>query len=460
MTQMELAERLVDRARRAGAEEAEAYVEEARRVDIKVREGSVETVSYTNTSGYGLRVLIDGKLGFASSNNLDAEEAQGIIKRLVAQTAYETPDEHNVLPAPLGSTMSDSSLEQYDETLSLTPVEKKIKLAIALETAAREADRRIVNVPWAQYGDSAKEYAVVSSRGIAGQGRRTEIFGAVIAAGMSSSSEGQPDPSSVQTGIGVDVKAIGAEFDPEATGRKAAAYAVRMLGASDGSTDEMEGVFPPETGSEFIKLIADMTAADLVQKKKSLFAGKLGTIVASDSVTIIDDGRLKKGLGSSAIDAEGVPTTTTKIIANGRLVGLMHDSYTAHRAGTALTGNAQREAFDAKPVIGPTNFYLAPGKRSRENLMASVKKGLFITEVSGLHASVDQVTGDFSIPSKGIMIVNGELTTPLRNITISGNIFDFLGSVDAVADDLSWEPRENVIGAPTFKVRAIKISGK
>ena len=460
MTHMELAERLVDRARRAGAEEAEAYVEEARRVDIRVRDGGAESVSYTNTSGYGLRVLIDGKLGFASSNNLDAEEAQGIIKRLVAQTAYETPDEHNVLPALPKSVIGDSSLEQYDEAVLAMPVEEKVKLAVALETTARQADRLIVNVPWVQYGDSAREFAVASSRGIAGRARRTEIFGAVIAAAMETSSNGQPDPASVQTGIGIGVKAKAAEFDPGAVGRKAAAYALRMLGAVDGETDEMAGVFPPETGSEFVKLIADMTAADLVQKKKSLFAGKLGEIVASNIVTIIDDGRLKKGLGSSAIDAEGVPTTTTKIIAGGRLVGLMHDSYTAHRAGASLTGNAMREAFDAKPVIGPTNFYLAPGNLSRETLMASIKKGLFVTELSGLHASVDQVTGDFSIPAKGIRIVDGEMATPLRNITISGNIFGFLGNIDAVADDLSWEASEHVIGAPTFKVRAIKISGK
>ena len=166
-----------------------------------------------------------------------------------------------------------------------------------------------------------------------------------------------------------------------------------MLGATDGSTGETEAVFPPETGTNFVKLVADMVSADMVQKKKSIFSGKLGEVVASSSVTIIDDGRLKGGLASTVVDAEGVPTTTTAIINNGKLSSYLYDSYTAHRGNAASTGNAYRRSFASKPFIAPTNFFMKAGTITRDSLIGSVTEGLFITEVTGLHASVDPVTG-------------------------------------------------------------------
>ena len=460
MNRLELAEKLIDQARKHGADEAEAFVMESSEVEIKVRDGQPETVNYTDSSGYGIRILKDGKMGFASSNNFDLNESDSVISRLVKYTEKHTPDEHNVLPDPIASKAESHGLDRFDDTLAAIPVQKKIERAIAIETAARKADARIVQVPWVQYGDSSKRFTIFSTRGIRGEASRTEAYGAVMALGMESGADGQPDPATTQTGIGVDVRTFFEQLDTRDIGHKAAAYTLRMLGAGDGRTAEVEGVFPPETGFNFVKLVADMVAADLVQKKKSIFSGKLGEIVASEKVTIIDDGRMKDGLSTSSVDGEGVPTTTKEIIRNGKLETFLYDSYTAHRAGTTSTGNAMRRSFSSKPYIAPSNFYMQAGRISRDDLLAGVKDGLYVTEVSGLHASVDQVTGNFSIPSKGLMIKDGQLGKPVANITISGNIFDFFKDIDAIADDLTWEPREFAIGVPTFKVGKIKISGK
>ena len=460
MNRQELAAKLVERARTMGADEAEALVMESSELSIRIKDGQPETVNYTDSAGYGIRILKDGKMGFASSNNFDLKEADGVISRLVDYTERHTPDEHNVLPDPstFGQTKPFKTL--HDEKLATLPVTDKIKKAVAMETAARKADSRILQVPMLNYGDSSQKYAIASSLGISTESQHSEVYGVVLALGIESQPDGQPDPAGPQTGIAIGVEALYDRLDSDMIGRKAADYAIRMLGAKDGKTSEMEGVFPPETGYNFVELISDMVAADLVQKKKSIYAGKLGEIVASDQVTIIDDGRLENGLGSAETDMEGVPMTTKEIIKDGKLATFLYDSYTAHRGNTQSTGNAIRRSFDSKPYIGPTNFYMKPGKMTRDNLLSSVKEGLFVTEVSGLHASVDQVTGNFSIPGKGLMIRNGELAEPVTNLTISGNIFDFFKGIDAVADDLTWEPRETAIGAPTFKVKSIKISGK
>jgi PmbA protein len=459
MNKMELAEKLIERSRKLGADEAEAFVMDSTEVSISIKDDEPETVNYTDTSGYGIRILVDGRMGFASSNNFDLAEADSVIKRLVSYTRHHTPDEHNVLPAPTSDGAEDTSLDQYDEKLSSIPVEDKIRAAVAIGAAAKAADSRIRQIPMLKYGDSAWRYAIASTRGISGEARRTQTYGVVIALGMDNAPDAQPDPAATQTGIGVEVKASFAQLDPSAIGRKAAHYALRMLGAIEGRTAEIEGVFPPEVGFNFIQLVADMSAADQIQKKKSIYTGKLGEMVASKHVTIIDDGRLEGGLASAAVDMEGVPTTTKEIIRDGKLTQFLYDSYTAHRGKTVSTGNAIRQSFDSKPYIAPTNFYMKPGQMTAEGLIASVKDGLYVTEVSGLHASVDQVSGNFSIPGKGLMIENGELSKPVTNVSISGNIFDFFKGIEAVADDLTWEPREHAIGVPTFKVNRIKISG-
>lgn len=460
MNRLELAERLVERSRKLGADEAEACVMESASVEIEILNSRAETVNYKNQRGFGLRALKDGRMGFASSNNLDLSSADDIIRKLITNTAKHSLDEHNVLPDPVPEASDDHSLERYDEKLKTIPVKKKIEKAIAIDTAARSADPRIVQIGWLQYGDSADEYAIVSSKGIMYESRRSEIYGYIVAVAMETTPGGQSDPTGAQTGTGIEVKSYFDDLDPENPGKKAARTALRMLGATDGETGEVEAVFPPESGYSFIDLIADMVSADLVQKKKSIFTGRLRESVASEKVTIIDDGRLKGGLASAALDGEGLPTGTKEIIAGGRLTQLLYDSYTAHKGGTEPTGNAERPSYSSRPMIAPTNFYLRPGNASRDKLIGSVGNGLYITEVSGLHASVDPITGNFSIPCKGLMIEHGELSRPVSNITISGNMFDFLKSIDGIADDLTWEVRGNVIGVPTYRVSGIKISGK
>lgn len=460
MNRMETAEKLVERARKLGADEAEAYVQTSTSVEIRVQMGQAETVNYQERCGFGIRVLKDGRLGFASSNNMELSAAEELIVGLISNTEKHTFDEHNILPDPVPGAMDDRSFEQFDEAIITTPIETKIQKALAIEKAVLNADKRISHTAWLQYGDGADEYAIVSSRGVAGEARRTDAYGYAMAVAMENSASGHPDPETAQTGNGIDVKTAFSELNPEFIGNKAARFALRMLGAKDGHTGEVEAVFPPETGYSFIDLMAQMLSADLVQKKKSLFTNKLGKTVASEMVTIIDDGRLPGGLGSSAVDGEGVPTSTKEIIKSGRLVQLLYDSYTAHRGNTQPTGNADRGSFNSRPMISPTNFYLKPGDMSPNKIIAAIQKGLFVTEVSGLHASVDPVTGNFSIPCKGLLINHGETGQPVGNITISGNIFSFLKNIDAIADNLSWEVMSNVIGVPTYKVSGMKVSGK
>lgn len=460
MNPIEIGQRLVERARKLGADDAEAFIQRAVTVQIEIQDGRAETVNYKDRNGYGLRVLLDGRMGFAASNDFDSATGDDLIRRLIANTRHHTPDEHNVLPEPDDAPRPDVIAPEVDEALTTIPIEDKIAKGTAIETAARQADRKIVQTAWLLYGDEYRDCAVVSSRGIAARQRRTEVYGLALATAAETGPDGHPDSATAQTGSRMEVRSTFAALDPESIGRTAARFALRMLGAEAGRSGEVAAVFPPETGSKFIDLAAGMASAELLQKKKSLFTGRVGEMVASEAVTIIDDGRLAHGPASRATDDEGGPCSTQEIIKDGRLVGLLYDSHAAHRGGAKSTGNAIRDSYTSRPVIAPTNCYLRPGRVSRDRLIASVSSGLYITEVSGLHASVDLVTGGFSIPCKGLLVAGGEITRPVSDITVSGNFFDFFRKIAAIADDLTWEVDENVIGTPTFMVAGLKISGK
>ena len=459
MKRIDLADKLVELARKNGADEAEAYVAESSEVEIQIQNENADSVTYKNKGGYGIRALIDGRMGFASCNNLNVDDAENIIKKLIADTNHNSPDENNVLPDRI-ATDSNDGLERFDEKIKSTPVDDKIDLAITIERAAKKYDQRIHHIGWLMYGDEAIEYAISSTRGVHGEARYSNAFGYALAVAMDKSASGQPDPSTTQTGNGIGVSNYFAKLNPEEIGQKAAQYAIRMLGAEEGRTDELEAVFPPESASHFLDLIADMVSAELVQKKKSILSDKMGQMVASDLITVIDDGRLPEGLATSCVDAEGLPTTTKEIIRNGKLVQLLYDSYTANKDKTVSTGNANRGSYSSRPSISPSNFYIKPGSISRDELLGKVAHGLYITEMTGLHAAVDPVTGQFSIPCKALKIEKGELTTPVSDISMSGNLFDFLKSIDGIADDLSWEIHQHITGTPTIKVKSVKISGR
>ncbi|NIP44427.1 MAG: TldD/PmbA family protein, partial [candidate division Zixibacteria bacterium] len=265
---------------------------------------------------------------------------------------------------------------------------------------------------------------------------------------------------SVQTGRFAKAYGRYGDFNAEEIGRTAAEYAVRMLGAREFKGRNMQAVFPPEAGIPIVHALFGMIEADSVQKGKSPFRGKIGKQVASDLLTIIDDGTLAGGLGTRPYDGEGIPTARTMVIENGLLKNYLYDSYTAKKGKTRSTGNAARGSYHSKPLIFPTNFFIKPTDTDANKMIAEIDDGILITELSGLHAGINHATADFSVPAKGIVIEHGEMAYPVDNIAISGNLFKFLNSISMVCNDLEWEPIDGMIGAPTFKVENLKIIGR
>lgn len=447
----DFAESLIDAALSFGAGSAEVYFGKKTETEIIVSECRAETANVRVDSGFAIRAVRDGKMVFASSSHTDRKEAVDLVRDAVKRMDLHSPDDFNVIPDRLDVDVTGVD-EPFDETIERLPLDRKIEKAIQIEKAAKAFDPRVVGFGWLQYGDSVQDYCVCNSNGIRAHSRGTLAYAFAYAIAAAD--------GCVQTGTIEDAAGYFDKLDPDLLGQRVARFAVRMLGSGEIHTGEYSLVLPPETSSSFISALADMFSADRVQKGKSPLAGRMGDVIASEKVTIVDDGVLPGGLATSPYDAEGVPATRKVLVRGGVLHGLLYDSYTARKDHTKSTGNSSRANYHSQPAITPSNFFVEPGNMTPGKILDYVGDGLYITELSGLHAGINPTTADFSVPAKAIVISGGELAHPVANITISGNLLSFFGNVAAVANDLAWVPSLGMIGAPTICVADIKVTGK
>ncbi len=444
------AEKLIDLALSLGAESAEVYSCRSTETEIMVSNGQADIVTVRTDNGFAVRILKNQRISFGSSNQPDEKGAIELVAELAKRCSLHSPDENNVIPGL--EHLPDSEVrEPFDPTLTSRPLSEKIKMTLDIEKAALAYDNRVTGFMWLQYSDLVQETAIYNSNGVncESTGSIATVFAYAVAG----------DNDTMQTGLNVESSGYFDRLSAKSIGETAARYAIRMLGASSHHTGDYRIVLPPETSSAFLRALSDMLSADRIQKGKSPFRDKLGKSVASELITVVDDGVLPGGLATSSCDAEGMPSETTTLIDKGELKGFLHDSYSAKKDGTHSTGNASRASYHAQPTIVPTNFYLKAGEQSRESILKSVSDGLYIVDLSGLHAAINPTTADYSVPGKAIVIKGGEMAYPVDNITLSGNLLNFFRNIDSIGDDLKWVASNGMIGAPTISIDKVKVTG-
>jgi PmbA protein len=214
--------------------------------------------------------------------------------------------------------------------------------------------------------------------------------------------------------------------------------ATRMLGATKPASAKLAVVLEPFVTASFLSVLASTLNGEAVLKGRSFFADRVGEEVSSPFLNLVDDATDPAASGASRYDAEGLASRRTPLIENGVLTGFLYNTYAARRAGTTSTGSAVRGGFKSGPGCGPRAIALTPGDRNQSDVIGDSELGLLVQEVSGLHSGVNPVSGDFSVGAAGLMIRNGELAEPVREITISSTIQRMLKDVLAVGNDLQW----------------------
>ncbi|MGE5508006.1 MAG: TldD/PmbA family protein [Chitinophagales bacterium] len=428
----------------AGADEAEAFVSRARSLVVEVAGQRVETLHQSTETGLGLRVFTGGRMGFAFCTDLSQEGILTAVKGAAAAAQATAPDEFNRLPGP--STFEPLPLG--DPKLKEVPTEAKIDLAMAIEKAALAYDKRVVRIEKSTYTDGDYEVLIMNSRGL-----KASYAGANVSGSLSAVAE---QDGNAEMGWSYVFERDFGKLSAEAIGREAAEKAVQLLGGRPVATKRVTLVFDPLVGAEYLELIGPTLSADAVQKGKSLFAGKVGRKVASPLVNLVDDGRLLQGAGAAPVDDEGVPTRRTSLIRGGLLEGYLQNTYTAAKDGTESTGNGIRASFRGTPEVRPSNLFIEAGATSREQLLAEVEEGFYVTAILGGHTA-NPISGEFSVGAQGLWIKNGKFVQPVRGVAIAGNLLELLGGVEAVGNDLRFI---GSAGAPTLRFAPVTVSGE
>ena len=240
---------------------------------------------------------------------------------------------------------------------------------------------------------------------------------------------------------------------PESVGREAARRTLRRLGARKVATCTAPVIFDQETAGSLLGNLCGALSGYALYKGASYLIGKLGQQIAHETVTVYDDGRMPRGLGSRTFDGEGLPTRRTPVVERGVLKSYLLDTYSGRKLGLASTGNASRSVGES-PSVGPTNFYLVPGTAAPADIIRSVKRGLYVTELIGFW--INMVTGDYSRGAAGFWIENGELAYPVEEITIAGNLKRMFLDIELIGNDLEFRGR---IASPTIKIGEMTIAG-
>jgi PmbA protein len=441
---LEKAEMAVELAQSQGANMSEVYVSTGKEVSIEISNQEVEAMKMAEEYGLGIRVIINGKIGFAYSTDFRESAIKDTVKQAINNAEKTHADEYNILPQ---KSKSYPKLDLIDQTILDTSIEDKIALAKEIENQARNFDKRIKITESTTYQDAVYNVAVFNSQGIAEsyQGAYCGAYAFLVA----------EENGKSQTGFDLKYSLKYDDIDPTKIGQEAAKKAVRMLGAKELGTQKATVVLDPYVATNFLGVMAPALSAEAAQKGKSIFADKVGNKVSSQAITIIDDGALPGAVVSSPFDGEGVATRETILIKEGILQGFLHNSYTAAKDGLESTGNGIRGSFKGTPEVGITNFYIKPGLVTQEQLLKEINNGLYVTEVMGMHTA-NPISGDFSVGAAGILIENGMLTTPVRGIAIAGNIIDLLESIDLVSNDLTFFVGR---GSPSLRIAEMTISG-
>jgi PmbA protein len=354
-------------------------------------------------------------------------------------------DPHAGLPEPgeVGGQVADLDLEDRDGH-GLAP-EEKIELARQGEAAALASDPRISNSEGAEFSDRRARYIYATSHGFA-RAFGTSSFSLSVAPVAGQNGEMQRDSwySTTRKRARLD--------DPRAVGRTAATRALRRLGARKVKTTEVPVIFDPETAASLLRGIAGAAAGPSLYRRASFLLDRLGTRIAAPGVTIVDDGSLPGALGSRPFDGEGLPTRRTVLVDDGVLQSYLLDTYSARKLGRSSTHHAARDGSGVS--VSTTNLMLLPGSVSPEDLIGSVRDGLYVTELIGF--GVNGVTGDYSRGAVGLWIENGRLAYPVEEVTVAGNLLEMFGAIEGVANDLVLRDRTV---SPTLKIRRMVVAG-
>ncbi|MDR3146977.1 MAG: TldD/PmbA family protein [Treponema sp.] len=442
-------DRLFAAAKQKGFTDCEIYCVNGSSFVVKVFEGEIREYKNSGDMGLSFRGTWKGKMGYAFTERI-VGVADGTIPFLLDNAAEnaEIIEDADVEDLYAGAA-SYPDVKLYNESLAAVTPEEKIALALKMEKAAMAYDSRVAAVDFCGVETGECGRYIANSLGLCVSERSNSAlvysFPRVIGEGGQVKVNGDIRTAKDLRG-----------FDPEEFGRKTARKALSYLGAASVPAGAYQAILDKDAMGDLLGVFVGIFSAEEAQKGFSLLKGRLGGKIAADVVSIRDDPLLDQLPRSAVFDGEGVAAKNKVVVENGVFKTFLHNRKTAKKDGVEPTGNGFKSSFKTAVGIAPSNFYIAAGDKSREELIAGMGDGLIITNLEGLHSGANAVSGDFSLSAEGFLVRGGETVRAVEQITVAGNFFSLLKDISAVASDLEFK---GYVSSPSVLIRELSVAG-
>lgn len=436
---------IVARCEELGIADYELYYQTAESASVSVYQHEINQFSSALEGGVCFRCIRDGKMGYASTENLSEKAAAKLVERALDNASHLEAEE------PVFLTEGGKTYAKLPASdVEIPAMDVLVDTVLTTQEKLYGADPAVVDGCTTQGVAEKSRIAIFNSKGL-DLHEETTLVGLVVAAVVSDDREMAND---YQIALG-SLNGI----DTDALTKKAALAALAKLGGEPAPTGKYPIVFDPEAMSDLLNTFSSVFSAENARKGLSRLAGKEGTEIAASGVTLTDDPAYPGSFLQRSFDAEGSPAFRKNIIENGRLNTLLYDLKNAALAGKETTGNASKANYDSPVGIRPFTLYLEAGKTSEEELLKKAGTGVYINSLGGLHAGANPVSGDFSLQSAGFLIEDGRKTKHVKSFTVAGNFYELLKNITGVADNLEF-PGMGTVGSPSILVEGLSIAGK
>ena len=439
--------KIIERGLELGLEAVEIYANTSESNTLKLDDSKLETYNIKKIFGASIRGLLDGKMCYVYTESLEDEVIEDLLKQLVTnikiinstekEFMYEGGHEYQDVPALVSN---------YNEVATSS----KVNLLKDLEKNILAKDERIKKVGYCQYTETSNDVQILNSKGL--NLKRSYSYISTFAGAVATEND--------QTAIGIsgDVQVDFSKFEKERIVEEATSDALSQLGAGFVKTGAYPVVLKRDVATQLLSAFSSVFMGESALRKMTILADKKGEKIFGENITIMDDPFYKDALINIPFDDEGVPCKTKAVVENGVFNGLLHSLKTANFYNEEPTGNGFKAGTAGAVATRPTNMFIKQGNLSKDEIIATVEDGIYITEVNGLHAGLNPISGDFNVQSSGFLIKNGKLDAPITLFVTSGNFFEMMNNVEEVGNDI--EKRFTGVASPTLKIKSLAISGK
>ncbi len=438
---------IIDRGLNLGISEIELYIVSSKGMNMSLTDGELDSNSFTEDFGMSIRGLYNGKMGYVYLESVEEEDVLFALNSLIENATKVTSSNKDFIYDGSGEYQNiepiKADYENYTISTKLSKLQELSKNVLAQNDLIKK-------VGHCHYGENASTTRIINSKGL---DLKREFSYAMAMAGALAS-----NGTETSLGYARDVQFEFEKIDYEKIVKKSTDEALASLGAGSLKTGVYSVIFRYNVMTSILQAFSSVFSGDAAVKKLTLLTDKIGTKVFGENINIIDDPFCAKALIKQPFDDEGVPCHTKNIVENGIFKGFMHNLSSADFFNTKSTGNGFKTSIAGSVNVSSTNFYLQPGEKTLEEVISSMKEGVLITDVNGLHAGLNPISGAFNVQASGFEIKDGKIDKPVTLFVVSSNFYELLNNIEEIANDLE----DNFMGvaAPSVKIKKVMISGK